>query len=79
MRVEKPLPLKIIDVPSSPLLDFIFKLPKVLIFRQFFGICDHFDYFTVCLELFENIDFDIRLVIDFFVVFLQVLELPLTQ
>ena len=79
MLVEKPLSLKIVDVPSSLLLVFFFKLPKVLIFRQLFGVCDHFNDFTIRLELFENIDFDIRLVINFFIVFLQVLELPLTQ
>ena len=79
MLVEQPLPLKVVDVPSSFLLVFLFKLPKVFIFGQLFGVCDHFNDFTIRLELFENIDFDIRPVIDFFVVFGQVLELPLTQ
>ena len=79
MLIEESLSLQIVDVPSRLLLNLLFKLPEVLIFRQLFGICDHFDDFTVCLELFEDIDFDVGLVIDFLEVLLQVLELPLTQ
>ena len=79
MHIERLHTLHLIDELNSLLMYFFLSLPECFIFGQFGRINCHLDDFSICLELFENIDINVTTIVNILIVLHELLLLPLTQ
>jgi hypothetical protein len=79
MEIEGLHPLHLINKGLGSLQDLSFCLPKVLVFSQVFRVNSHLDDFSICLELFKDVEVDLSSVVNILKVLVLQLLFPLTQ